>query len=135
MKGGLCFFHANPNKASELGRIGGRKKKRSFEPASVDPLPRMNDSNSVGKTIQRVIDETYSGKIDPRMTASITQLLGLQLRAIEMADLQDRVEALESGAGSKGENAAKIPEDSLNEVPVDIVAATYPEVGAKRRIW
>lgn len=21
--GGLCFFHANPNKASELGRIGG----------------------------------------------------------------------------------------------------------------
>ena len=24
--GGLCFFHANPNKASELGRIGGRSK-------------------------------------------------------------------------------------------------------------
>jgi len=24
-EGGLCFFHANPNKAVELGRIGGRK--------------------------------------------------------------------------------------------------------------
>jgi hypothetical protein len=23
-EGGLCFFHANPDKASELGRIGGR---------------------------------------------------------------------------------------------------------------
>jgi hypothetical protein len=25
--GGLCFFRANPNKASELGRIGGRKRR------------------------------------------------------------------------------------------------------------
>jgi hypothetical protein len=24
-RGGLCFFHANPNKAVELGRIGGKK--------------------------------------------------------------------------------------------------------------
>jgi len=24
MEGGLCYFHANPNKASELGRNGGR---------------------------------------------------------------------------------------------------------------
>lgn len=24
-EGGLCFFHANPDKAAELGRIGGRK--------------------------------------------------------------------------------------------------------------
>jgi hypothetical protein len=36
--GGLCFFDANPNKAAELGRIGGRKKRRL--PADVpDPLP------------------------------------------------------------------------------------------------
>jgi Family of unknown function (DUF5763) len=25
--GGLCYFHANPNKASELGQIGGRKNR------------------------------------------------------------------------------------------------------------
>jgi hypothetical protein len=27
--GGLCFLHANPNKASELGRIGGRSNRHS----------------------------------------------------------------------------------------------------------
>jgi hypothetical protein len=27
--GGLCFFHANPDKASELGRIGGRNKRHA----------------------------------------------------------------------------------------------------------
>jgi len=26
-EGGLCFFHANPNKAAELGRVGGRKSR------------------------------------------------------------------------------------------------------------
>jgi hypothetical protein len=36
--GGLCFFHANPNKAAELGRIGGGKKGR-LPAGVVDPLP------------------------------------------------------------------------------------------------
>jgi hypothetical protein len=27
--GGLCFFHANPNKTSELGRIGGPEQEPS----------------------------------------------------------------------------------------------------------
>jgi hypothetical protein len=26
MEGGLCYFHANPDKAAELGRNGGRRK-------------------------------------------------------------------------------------------------------------
>ena len=26
MDGGLCYFHANPNKASELGQRGGKAK-------------------------------------------------------------------------------------------------------------
>ena len=27
-EGGLCYFHANPNRAVELGRLGGRKSHR-----------------------------------------------------------------------------------------------------------
>jgi hypothetical protein len=27
-EGGLCFVHANPKKAAELGRVGGRKNRR-----------------------------------------------------------------------------------------------------------
>jgi len=37
--GGLCFFHANPNKASELGRIGGRSNGK-FLANNSEPLLR-----------------------------------------------------------------------------------------------
>jgi len=36
--GGLCYFHANPKKAAELGRIGGRKN-RHVSDEHLDPLP------------------------------------------------------------------------------------------------
>jgi hypothetical protein len=44
--GGLCFFHANPNKASELGRKGGRSK-RQVMMRDADPLPALNSVESV----------------------------------------------------------------------------------------
>jgi hypothetical protein len=31
--GGLCYFHANPKKASKLGRVGGRRKRHFHHPA------------------------------------------------------------------------------------------------------
>jgi len=30
MEGGLCYFHANPNKAVELGRNWGRHRKQTY---------------------------------------------------------------------------------------------------------
>jgi hypothetical protein len=40
--GGLCFFPACPNKASKLGRIGG-KSNRHFAGANTNPLPTMDN--------------------------------------------------------------------------------------------
>jgi len=39
--GGLCYFHANPNKAAELGRIGGRNKDSSGGPRSTIRCPAL----------------------------------------------------------------------------------------------
>lgn len=47
--GGLCFFHANPNKAPELGRIGGRSKGQAAAEIT-DPLPVLNDAIAVRDT-------------------------------------------------------------------------------------
>src|SRR5580700_83180 len=77
--GGLCFFHANPNKASELGRIGGRNKRHS-SPDSVDPLPRVETAVAVRDTVARLIEDVYSGKLHPKIAASLAPLLSLQLR-------------------------------------------------------
>jgi hypothetical protein len=92
--GGLCFFHANPNKASELGRIGGRSK-RQAPPESADPLPRLDSAIAVRDTVARLFADIYSGKLHPRIVAGLAPLMNLQLRAIETTDLEQRVAKLE----------------------------------------
>jgi hypothetical protein len=92
--GGLCFFHANPNKTAELGRVGGRKN-RHHSDNNQDSLPTLETAQAVRETVARLISEVYSGKMNPRTAAGLAPLLSLQLRAIETTDLQRRLEQLE----------------------------------------
>ncbi len=92
--GGLCFFHANPNKAKELGRKGGRRK-RYMHPDTVDPLPKLESAKTVKETVARLIDEVYSGTTHPSVAAGLVPLLTLGLRAIKSADLQEQLERLD----------------------------------------
>ena len=118
--GGLCFFHANPNKTSELGRIGGRSKRPAA--AEGDPLPRLDTAIAVQDTLARVISEVYSGKLDPRVAVGLAPLLSLQLRAIRTADLEleRRLAKLEKSradaAGGPDDGAAPSP-DSMGPGP------------------
>ena len=62
--GGLCFFHANPNKASELGRIGGRRNGHTGVVES-DPLPAV-DTAKPFKTPSLVYSAIFTrGKFSP----------------------------------------------------------------------
>jgi hypothetical protein len=103
--GGLCFFHANPNKASELGRIGGRNKRHAAG-ENVDPLPTLDNALAVRDTVARLVADVYAGRIHPRIATSLALLMNLQLRAIETADFEQRVADLEKRIAE--------PEDKLN---------------------
>jgi hypothetical protein len=92
--GGLCFFHANPNKASELGRIGGRSN-RQVAGESTDPPPSLDNVTALQATVARLISDVYSGKLPPRTAAGLAPLLNLQLRTIETADLERRLANIE----------------------------------------
>jgi hypothetical protein len=92
--GGLCFFHANPSKASELGRIGGRNK-RPAAGENVDPLPTLDNAKAVRDTVARLIADAYAGKIHPRIVAGLVPLLNLQLRAIATTNFELRFTELE----------------------------------------
>ena len=85
--GGLCFFHANPKKASELGRIGGRSKRHAAG-ENLDPLPTLDNALSVRDTVARLIADVYTGRIHPRIAAGLASLLNLQLRAIETTNFE-----------------------------------------------
>jgi hypothetical protein len=90
----LCYFHANPNKASELGRIGGRRKST---PAveSTEPLPTVDNAIAVRDLVARLIADVHAGRVHPKVAAGLAPLMNLQLRAIETSNLEIRVEKLE----------------------------------------
>ncbi len=101
--GGLCYFHSNPKKAAELGRIGGRRNRVPDLP--VDPLPALRTANDVVDAGARLIQDVHSGKLDPKVGGGLASLLGLQLRAIDaksnaewaerIAELEKRLEAMD----------------------------------------
>jgi len=114
-EGGLCFFHANPNKASELGRIGGRSKGRAAAENS-EPLPTVDTAIAVRDLVARLIADVHTGKLHPRVAAGLAPLMNLQLRAIETANLEVRVEKLEKMltklASDRGQKVVAQPTDS-----------------------
>ncbi len=112
-EGGLCFFHANPNKASELGRIGGRSKRYSVDD-NPDPLPTLNTAIAVREAAARLIADVYAGKLHPRVAAGLAPLMNLQLRAIETADLERRVARVEKLL-AKAEND-EMPDEDLEDI-------------------
>jgi general stress protein YciG len=93
-EGGLCFFHANPNKASELGRKGGMSKRHTAAETS-DPLPTLDHAVALRDTAARLIADVIAGKVHPRIAAGLAPLMNLQLHAIKTADLEQRLAKLE----------------------------------------
>lgn len=91
--GGLCFFHANPKKAAELGRIGGRKNGRVM--AGSHPLPALDTVTAVRDAVKQLISDVYAAKLHPRTAAGLAPLLQLQLRAIEKTDFEQRIAKIE----------------------------------------
>ena len=94
--GGLCFFHANPNKATELGPLGGRSHHRPAD-GNADSLPTL-DCATVQDKIDRLMAGVLTGKIPPRVAAALTTLLALKLRVIEATKFEVRTEKLQKFA-------------------------------------
>lgn len=89
--GGLCFFHANPNKASELGRKGGRGNRHAGAPG-MDPLPRLDTAIAVHNALEQITAGVYSGQIKPQIASTLARLLvwysARSRRSITSGDLQ-----------------------------------------------
>jgi hypothetical protein len=92
-EGGLCFFHANPKKASELGQIGGRKNRRRI--AEIAPLRALENPAAIRATLERIISEVYLGRLPSRTAAILGPLLNGLLRAIESTDYEQRLKQIQ----------------------------------------
>lgn len=92
-EGGLCFFHANPAKAAQLGQLGGRKNRRRAD--EIDPLPAPDSAKAIRGILERVISEAYTGQLPARTAAVLGPLLNNQLRAIESTEYEQRLKQIE----------------------------------------
>ena len=92
-EGGLCFFYANPNKAVELGRIGG--KKNGHLRVGLEPRPHLDNAMAIRDTVNRLISDVYEGKLHPRIAAGLAPLMHLQLPVVEKTGTERRLTKLE----------------------------------------
>jgi hypothetical protein len=106
--GGLCFFHANPAKAAELGRIGGRKNGSSIS-EEVKQLPKLDSVIAVRDALAQMIGDLHSKKLHPRTAAGLAQLSNALIRAMEEVELERRIKKLEDIAERLAQKVDKFP--------------------------
>ena len=89
-----CALHAEPGKAAELGSKGGRRR-AVYSPDALQEFTAPRTAADLRDLLAQSIIEIRAGKLDPKLANSISYLGTGFLRAIEVADLQARIDELE----------------------------------------
>ena len=89
-----CALHAEPGKAAELGSKGGRRR-AIYSPDALQEFTAPRTAADLRDLLAQSIIEIRAGKLDPKLANSISYLGTGFLRAIEVADIQARLESLE----------------------------------------
>jgi hypothetical protein len=94
VKGGTrCYFHANPEKVSELGRRGGEAKGPGGARYAERSLKTVDDVTALlGDTIK----DLGMGLIDPKEATAVGYLAAGMLKALQQGDIESRLRALEA---------------------------------------
>jgi len=95
---GLCSLHAKPGRAADIGRQGGKARKKVLYTDDADAsIPALKTAEDVRTVLGQVISDVRAGKLDPKIASTMAYVANVQLRAFEVADLERRLKLLESG--------------------------------------
>jgi hypothetical protein len=94
--GGLCFFHANPDRAKSLGQIGGLRNKK-FTGVNLEVPDSITGSDLCRLEVQ-VVKGLLSGEIPAREATAIAQMFNLLHRHLPTADFERRIALLEESS-------------------------------------
>jgi len=89
-----CAFHSEPGRAAELGSKGGRRR-AVYSPDSLKEFAAPKSAGDLRDLLAQSIIEIRAGKLDPKLANSISYLGAGFLRALEVADIEPRIEELE----------------------------------------
>jgi general stress protein YciG len=92
---GYCHLHSDPERAAQLGREGG-KKNRHVVGSAARPLPGLDNITGVRDALAVMIEDVHANRMHPRTAGSVASLMNLLIRALEPAELEQRVKKLEN---------------------------------------
>lgn len=102
MEGGLCFFHAHPEKLAALGRQGGQKNRRWKADECNLPQGPLKSIGEVSELLEETINRVRQGPFDLRAANTIGFLSGILLKALDQR-VEERLSHLEAVmSGSRG---------------------------------
>jgi len=82
MEGGLCYFHANPDKAAELGRSGGRRRRTNHEESS-EHIAVPESAADARRMLAETMAEVKAGRMEPKAANTVDYVGTVLLRAYE----------------------------------------------------
>src|ERR1039458_9360207 len=83
LEGGLCFFHAHPEKLAALGRQGGQKNRRWKVDGRDLPHRSLKSVGEVSELLEETINRVRQGPFDLRAANAIGFLSGILLKALD----------------------------------------------------
>src|SRR5258707_3970283 len=90
-----CAMHAEPGRAAELGSKGGRRR-AAYTSDDLREFAAPKTAADLRDLLAESIIEIRAGKLDPRVANALGYLGASYLRALEVSDIESRLDALEA---------------------------------------
>src|SRR5215831_6362182 len=103
---GLCAFHADPQRAAHLGRLGGQKNRRYRLPLGAEQPRVPQSAKEVKEMLAEAMAGLHAGRLEPRVGSVMAHLGTSLLKAFEVVDLERRIGALEEANKQECEKKA-----------------------------
>ena len=99
----LCSLHADPERAAEIGRKGGKRNLKLYD-GRPQNLSIPESPADVKRMLAETMAEVRTGKMDPKIGTNLAYIGTSLLKAIEVSDLETRLRALETTEDGDGES-------------------------------
>ena len=100
----FCALHGDPERAAELGRMGGQKNRHYVETEPMEITPP-STPEEIKNLLAQAMADVRAKKLEPRAATALTYMSRVLLEAIAATDLQSQVERLEQQLQRKADKA------------------------------
>ena len=100
----FCALHGDPERAAELGRMGGLRNRHyvDTEPISIAPPETPEDVKNV---LRQAMVDVLAKKLEPRTATALTYMSRVLLEAFAATDLQKQLESLRQEVRTKADKS------------------------------